>query len=199
VAVLAGLPNTLPKPIFHIGGKELVLEKAPERLDPALIAAHHRFDRYAEPFRVGFPYFVALLRVLYYRLIPSAYAENRIEPYNRVWNNSAAVNLSLQLLRKHRGETTKDGKKLAVLLVPTAAEVASNERAYARYLELVRQTLPEICLIDPFAALRAQYEKSGPLNEPNQHFNTIGNAAVAAAVFTGIKECGLGGVAATRD
>src|ERR671929_1806829 len=116
----ASLPDALPKPMFHIDTGELVLDKAPQRLDPALVAAHHQFDRYAEPFRVGFPYFPSLLRVLYYRLVPSAYAANRIEPYNTVWDNSAAVELSLQLLRRHVDEAMKDGKKFTVVLVPTA-------------------------------------------------------------------------------
>src|SRR5215208_472024 len=58
----AGLPNTLPKPMFHIDGGELVLVNAPQRLDPRLIATHHRFDRYADPFRVDFPYFLSFLR-----------------------------------------------------------------------------------------------------------------------------------------
>ena len=72
-------------------------------------------------------------------------------------------------------ETTKDGKKLAVLLVPTAAEVASNERAYAYYFHGAQQ-IPGICLIDPFAALWARYQAAA------------GNAAIAAAVLTAIRE-----------
>ena len=88
-------------------------------------------------------------------------------------------------------ETTKDGKKLAVLLVPTAAEVAPNERAYAYYFERAKQILPGVCLIDPFAALWARYQAKGSLNAPNQHFNAAGNAAIAAAVLTAIRECEL--------
>jgi len=109
---------------------------------------------------------------------------------NSAWNNSAAVNLSLSLLQRQLVETTKDGKKLAVLLVPTAAEVASNERAYASYFHRAQQ-IPGICLIDPFAALWARYQAKGSLNAPNQHFNAAGNAAIAAAVLTAIRECEL--------
>jgi hypothetical protein len=189
----AGLPNTLPKPMFHLDGRELVLDKAPQRLDAVLIAAHHRYDRYADPYRVGFPYFFSLLRVLYYRLIPSAYAGNRIEPYNTVWNNPAAVNLSLRLLEKNLADVITDRKKLAVILLPEAAEVASNQRAYAHYIDRVQEQMPETCLIDPFATLRAQYQSVGPLNQPDKHFNAAGNTAIAAAVFTQLKQCGLNG------
>lgn len=187
----ASLPDSLPKPMFRIDADDLVLEKAPQSLDRASIAAHHRFDRYAEPFVVGFPYFPSLLRVLYYRLSPSAYAANRIEPYGSVWANEAAVDLSFRLLQRFVRDAVRQGKKIAVMLVPTAQAAAADQRLYAGYLERVRRALPEVCLIDPLPELRAQYSASGPLNAPGQHFNAAGNDAIARAAFARIRECGF--------
>ena len=189
----AGLPNTVPKPIFHIKAGQLVLERAPQQLDAAQIAAHHRFDRYAAPFRIGFPYSLSLLKVLYYRMVPSAYAANRIEPFNTVWNTPAAVNLSIKLFAAHVGDAKRDNKKFVLLLVPSTGDVASNQRVYTAYRERVAEAVPGVCIIDLLTPLRAQYELSGPLNAPEQHFNAVGNQAIATAVLNGIKDCGLVG------
>ena len=72
----ASLPNSVPKPLFRLGAARLILEEAPRRLDPISIEAHHKFDRYAVPYRVAFPYFVSLARVLYYRLLPNEFAKD---------------------------------------------------------------------------------------------------------------------------
>jgi hypothetical protein len=185
----ASLPNSLPKPLFRLGASGLSLEHAPSRLDPISIKAHHQFDRYAEPYKVQFPYFVSLSRVLYFRLFPSEFAKNRLEPHERAWTDSESRNLSIRILEKFVMQVREGGKKAIVLLLPSPPQVAENHPTYySSYIGLIRRVLPDLCVVDPFAGLRQQYATFGSLATPQGHFNARGNAAIAKALFGAIHE-----------
>jgi hypothetical protein len=184
----ASLPNSLPKPLFHLdGASRLSLEQPPPRLDPISIEAHHKFDRYAKPYRVQFPYFISLARVLYYRLLASQFAKNRLEPHESAWTDSDSRNLSIRILEKFVAHVREDDKKAIVLLLPTPAQVVENRPPYASYIQLIRREFPDVCVVDPFDSLREQYATFRTLTAPEGHFNNRGNAAIANAVFAAIR------------
>jgi hypothetical protein len=190
----ASLPNSLPKPFFRLVGEELLLEKPPAHLDRRSIRRHHRFDRYARPFVVEFPYSVALLRVLYYRAFPEAWSANRIEPYETVWNDPDAAALSLRILKQFSEAASKDGKKMVLLVVPNAASVGRGRRVYANYVDELAKFIPNVCIVDAFPALRAKFEAVGTLKAPKEHFNDFGNEAIASGLFHTLRKgppCGI--------
>jgi hypothetical protein len=184
----ASLPNSVPKPFFHLGPSGISLERAPPQLDSVSIKTHHRLDRYAIPYRVEFPYFVSLARVLYYRLFPKEFSKNRIDPHDAAWSDSESLNLSIGILEQFVTEIRKDGKKVVVLVLPTPAQVAENRRPYASYRGAIQHVLPDVCVVDPFQGLRDRYATSGTLSAPKGHFNSSGNGAIAKAVFEAIHE-----------
>jgi hypothetical protein len=185
----ASRSNSLPKPLFHLGASGLTLQQAPPQLDPVSIKAHHNFDRYAEPYRIEFPYFVSLVRVLYYRLLPAEFAKTRLEPNHIAWTDPASVNVSIGILEKFVRDVREDGKNAVVLLLPMPAQVAENRRPYVSYIGMIRNVLPDVCMVDPFAALRERYSKSETLAAPQGHFTASGNAAIAKAVLGAIHDC----------
>jgi hypothetical protein len=185
----ASLPNSLPKPLFHLeGASRLLLEPAPLRLDTISIETHHKFDRYAEPYRVQSPYFMSLARVLYYRLFPSELAKNRLEPHENAWTDSESRNLSIRILEKFVVHVREDDKQAIVLLLPTPAQVIENRPPYASYIQLIRRDFPDLCVVDPFNSLREQYATFGTLAAPEGHFNSRGNTAIAKAIFSAIRD-----------
>ena len=185
----AGLPNSLPKPFFRLSATGLNVETAPRRLDPALIKAHHKFDRYADPYRVEFPYAPSLIRIIYYRLFPTAFAKNRLEPHDSAWTDPDSTKLSLEILSSFIKAAEADRKTPIVLLFPTPDEVAEDRRSYASFLTLIRGRWPSTCVVDPFDVLRERYRKGEGLRAPNGHFNDSGNEAIATAVFQAIRTC----------
>ena len=113
----AGLPNSLPKPFFRPSATEPNLQTAPRHLDPASIKAHHEFDRYAEPYRVEFPYSLSLIRIIYYRLSPAAFAKNRLEPDESAWTDPDSTQLSLEILSSFINAAEADRKTVIILLI----------------------------------------------------------------------------------
>jgi hypothetical protein len=187
----ASHPNTLPKPFFRLGESGLILEAAPERLDQESIRAHHKFDRYADPYRVEFPYFVSLVRVLYYRLFRADFARNRIEPRERAWTDPDPVRLCLAILQAFLKSEKENGNIPVVLMIPNAEEVAENARPYINFVSLARSEWPSLCIVDPFDLLREQYGKGLNLSAPRGHFTGSGNEAIALALFQAIQKCHL--------
>jgi hypothetical protein len=184
-------PNTLPKPFFRFSESGLILEAAPEHLDQESIRAHHEFDRYAEPYRVEFPYFVSLVRVLYYRLFPTAFATNRIEPRERAWTDPDSVRLCLAILQVLLKSEKEDGNIPVVLMTPNYNEVAENSRPYGNFIGLARSKWPSLCVVDPFELLRERYNSGVTLRAPDGHFTGSGNEAIALALFQAVRECHL--------
>jgi hypothetical protein len=185
----AGLQNSLPKPFFRLTDTALQLESAPARLDQASIKAHHKFDRYADPYRVEFPYSLSLMRVLYYRLFSASFSKNRLEPDVRAWHDPDSTRLSLEILSLLIRKVKADRKILMILLLPTPDEVAEDRRPYSSFIALIRKRWPKICIVDPFYLLHEQYLKGEGLRAPGGHFNATGNELIAAAVFQATYKC----------
>jgi hypothetical protein len=179
--------QTAPKPFFHLHDGTLEFEQAPADLDRESIRKHHLHDRYAKPFVVQFPYSASLIRVLYYRGVRSAYASNRIEPYESAWQNPDAIELSLAILRKFSEAVSAAGHRMVVVMVPTADAVARDRRPYVEYIDKLKRMVPGFCIVDPMDALRAKFQAVGSLRAPEGHFNAAGNEAIASAVFAAIR------------
>jgi hypothetical protein len=180
------IPNSLPKPFFRLSGDDLLLEKPPANLDRMSIRKHHRFDRYARPFVVQFPYSAALLRVLYYRTFSDAWRLNRVEPYESAWTHPDARALSFRILQRFAKVVSQDEKKIIFLIVPNADGVAQDRKVYADYVGELAMLIPNVCIVDAFPILRAKFGAVGSLKAPKQHFNEFGNEAIASALFGAI-------------
>lgn len=183
----ASIPNALPKPFFRLLDGTLKLEKSPAELNSESIRAHHVHDRYAKPFVVEFPYSIALARVLYYRIVKTAYAQNRIEPFETVWTDPDAVGLSSAIVQNFVTAASADGKRVALVPLPSPEHVATGRAPYRDFVAGLERPNPNLCIIDPFAALLAKHQSVGALRAPDGHFNKDGNQAIASAIFNAIR------------
>jgi hypothetical protein len=180
------LSKALPKPLFRLHNGTLELEKPPPILETASIRRHHVNDRYAVPFVVEFPYSLALARVLYYRAVKTAFAHNRLEPHEVVWRDQEALALTSAILQRYMQDASGDRKRLVLLMLPAPGQVASNWPPYDSYVAKLHESMPDLCIVDPFASLRAKYNVGGTLSAPKGHFNKAGNEAIAQAVFNSL-------------
>jgi len=182
------LPKSLPKPLFRLNDGILTLEKPPPTLETESIGKFHLHDRYAVPFVVRFPYSLALSRILYYRAVKTAFANNRLEPHEVVWRDQEVLALTSAILQRFMQDASGDGKKLVLLMLPTPGQVASNWPPYDNYVAKLHKIMPDLCVIDPFASLRAKYNIGGTLGAPKGHFSKTGNEAIAQAVFNSLSD-----------
>ena len=178
----AGMTPSLPKPMFRLVEGALVLEKNPQRTDSEAIMNHHKFDRFAAPYKVEFPYLLSLLRVLYYRLFSEEFFKNRLlRDYE--WKTSDGLELSKEILIAFVSDVQNSGKSPVVLLLPRPEWVATGHRPYHGYLEWMVSAFPGVCVIDPFPYLEHMSGAETALRAPRGHFNKEGNAVIAQAIF----------------
>jgi hypothetical protein len=83
-------------------------------------------------------------------------------------------------------DASGDRKKLVLLMLPTPEQVASNRPPYDSYVAELHESMPDLCVIDPFASLRAKYNVGETLRAPKGHFNKAGNEAIAQTVFNSL-------------
>jgi hypothetical protein len=186
----ASRADTLPKPFYRLGQMGLTLEAAPTVLDPEYIRAHHKWDRYAEPYRVEFPYFLALVRIAYYRLFHKAFIKNRLQG-PRAWTDADSLGLSLAITSNFIKAAKEDGNRLVILMIPKPSDVAKNVPPYAMFMSRVRDMSPTTCVVDPFESLRKRYNREGNLSAPEGHFKSSANDAIASAIVEGLRQCHL--------
>jgi hypothetical protein len=183
-----GEKNSFPKPYYVLEDGKLTLISPPGALQADLIKKHHDQDRYYTLFDIHFPYFISLAKVIFNRIDASSFRLNRIMPREIAWTLDESVEKSRKILDIFVANIRRDGMIPVVILFPDPHHVHNDQKPYKPYMDSLRRDDPELCIVDPFESLRVFHEKQGMLNAPYGHFNGVGNAAIASAVYKAVKE-----------
>jgi hypothetical protein len=185
-AFYAGRSESTIKPMFVIRDGALWRPPLPETNSITDIRNYHEHDRYYFPFKIGFPYFLSLLKVLYYDLDMAAFDRRMLT--NDFFTDIDSVRLETILLDKTESSAAGKGQKLAVLFFPSPDQAQAGIYPYKEFMDRYSARHPEVCVIDPGPALTKAHHA---MKAPNGHFNTFGNAVIGETVAAALRTCGL--------
>jgi hypothetical protein len=187
-----GQDRTTLKPYFKFDGTSVRHVSLPTEFSLQSVRDHHDGDYFYRPYRVSFPYSVALARVAYFRLWQqigtSSYVfDMRVtDPYR----HPRARTMQLALMDRMRKAAQSANQRLVIVFFPTPDDAQNGRDFYAEFAHEYAQSRPDVCVVDTREALLAS-TAAGAFRAPKGHFTALGNEIIAAEVAKRILECGI--------
>ncbi len=181
----AGQKDRALKPYFkidHQGNLEQI--SWPESASTADRRNYHRHDIFFKSYDVKFPYSWHLSKSIYYQL------KTRLENKGIFFDkNVDTLALQLALLDAFKAKATARGSEMVLVYLPSIAELTKNDLSYRQQMSAYKAKHPQACVIDTGPALLEATKKGVGVAAQSWHFNSVGNAIVAAEVAKGLKTC----------
>jgi hypothetical protein len=173
------------KPYFkldHQGNLEQI--SWPKSNSTADLRDYHRHDIFFKSYDAKFPYSWHLSKGIYYQL------KTRLENKGILFDKHVdALPLQLALLDAFKAKAAARGSEMVLVYFPSIAELTDNNLSYSKQMKAYQAKYPHACVIDTGPALLEATKKGVGVAAQSWHFNSVGNAIVAAEVAKGLKTC----------
>ena len=131
-----------------------------------------------------FPYSWHFTQTVYYQL------KTRLENKGIFFDKHVdALPLQLALLDEFKAHADARGSVMVLVYFPSIAELADNNLSYSRQMKAFQTKHSKACVIDTGPSLLEAFKNGTKIGAPAGHFNSIGNAIIAAEVAKGLKNC----------